>query len=247
MSYFILIHQIAAHIALVSLFIYFPLKIWLVALLVYSILYCFGGTITYHRLLSHNSFNPPRWFYYLGSILGLLSCSGSPLSWVAIHKKHHRYTDQKNDPHSMRFMSWYKVQWLTMLAQAEPKYAAHLLRSNFQLFLHKHYILIHAIYAAILTLINPELLIYFYLAPAALVWEAGSIINTVCHKWGYVNYRTTDDSRNNIVIALLTFGEGYHNNHHANPSNYKFANTRFEVDIAGFFINLLNKENLKRL
>lgn len=240
-SYLILIHQIVAHLALIGLLIYFPLKYWLITLLVYSILYCFGGTITYHRLLSHNSFKPPLWFYYLGSVLGLLSCSGSPLAWVATHRKHHRYADQQKDPHSMRFMAWYKVQWLTMLVPAEPKYAVHLLRSRFQVFLHKYYFLIHLGYASILALINPELIIYAYLAPAALVWEAGSIINTVCHKWGYKNYDIADDSKNNTFVALLTFGEGLHNNHHAKQSLYSFSRKPNEIDIASYFIKLIKK------
>ncbi len=242
-SYLILIHQILAHIALVLLFVFFPIKIWLITLLTYSVLYCFGGTITYHRLLSHNSFRPKPWFYYLGSILGLLSCSGSPLAWVATHKKHHKFADKKNDPHSLRFMSWYKVQWLTMLVPAEPKYAVHLLRSKFQLFLHRYYFAIHAVYAMTLALINPELLIYLYLAPAALVWEAGSIINTVCHKWGYTNYSLSDDSKNNRLVALLTFGEGLHNNHHSKQSLSSFAHTQQEIDIGGIFIRFLKKNS----
>jgi fatty-acid desaturase len=222
MGYGILIHQILAHVALVSLLIYFPVKYWMVSLLVYAILYCFGGTITFHRLLSHQSFKAPTWFYYLGSILGLLSCSSSPLAWVATHKKHHRYVDKLRDPHSMRFMAWYKVQWLSMLVPAEPKYASHMLRSKFQIFLHRNYFGIHFLYTGILAFINPELIIYFYLAPAALVWEAGSIINTICHKWGYTNYNTEDDSKNNFWVSLITFGEGLHNNHHAKQALYKF-------------------------
>jgi fatty-acid desaturase len=242
-SYLILIHQIIAHIALISLIIYFPMKYWLITTLVYSILYCFGGTITYHRLLSHKSFRAPLWFYYLGSVIGTLSCSGSPIAWVATHKKHHRFTDQKNDPHSMRFMPWYKVQWLTMLVPAEPKYAAHLLRSKFQIFLHKYYFAIHATYAAALYLINPELIIYMYLAPAALVWEAGSIINTVCHKWGYKNYDIPDDSKNNKLIAFFTFGEGLHNNHHAKQSLFNFDRKSGEIDVASFFIKHIKQRS----
>ncbi len=240
-SYLILIHQIIAHLALLGLVVYFPAKYWLITLLSYSLLYCFGGTITYHRLLSHNSFKAPAWFYYVGSILGLLSCSGSPVAWVATHKKHHRFTDQHKDPHSMRFMSWYKVQWLTMLVPVQPKYASHLLRSRFQIFLHKYYFLIHAAYAGLLYFINPEFLIYLYLAPAALVWEAGSIINTVCHKWGYQNYELTDDSKNNRWLALFTFGEALHNNHHAKQSWFHFNRKPSEIDIGGFFIQLLRK------
>ncbi len=242
-SYLILIHQIIAHIALVGLIIYFPIKYWLIAILIYAIQYCFGGTITYHRLLSHSSFKPPLWFYYVGSILGVMSCSGSPIAWVATHKKHHRFTDQKNDPHSMRFVAWYKVQWLTMLVPAEPKYAAHLLRSKFQIFLHKYYFAIHAAYAIVLYAIKPELLIYIYLAPAALVWEAGSIINTVCHKWGYKNYDIPDDSKNNKFIAFFTFGEGLHNNHHAKQSLYNFSRKSDEIDLASFFITFLKKKS----
>ncbi|MFZ3229648.1 MAG: fatty acid desaturase [Pseudobdellovibrio sp.] len=240
--YFVLLHQIFAHVGLICLIIYFPAKYWLITLIVYFVLYCFGGTITYHRLLSHDSFKPAKWFYYLGSVLGVLSCSGSPIAWVATHKKHHRFTDQKNDPHSMRFMAWYKIQWLSMMIPVEPKYAAKLLRSKFQLFLHRNYFLIHSVYIFGLAFINYKMIIYLYLAPAALVWEAGSIINTICHKWGYVNYQLDDDSKNNRIVALLTFGEGLHNNHHARQANFNFKRKPGEIDLGGVFIKYLNQK-----
>lgn len=242
MPYLILFHQILAHIALVVLLVFFPVKYWLISFLVYCVIYCFGGTITFHRLLSHNSFKPPTWFYYVGSMLGMLSCASSPIAWVATHRKHHRYTDKQKDPHSMRFMAWYRVQWLSMLEVAEPRYVTDMLRSKFQLFLHRNYFFLHLGYAGGLALIDPKLIIYFYLAPAALVWEAGSVINTICHKWGYTNYQLDDDSKNNRVVSFLTFGEGLHNNHHARQANPIFKRKPSEVDIGGFFIRLVEKE-----
>lgn len=243
MAYLVLFHQILAHIALVSLFVFFPVKYWLITFFIYCIIYCFGGTITYHRLLSHNSFKPKPWFYYLGSLLGLLSCSGSPIAWAATHKKHHRFVDKEKDPHSMRFMPWYKVQWFSMLVPAEAKYAAHLLRSKFQVFLHRNYFFIHLGYAVVLALIDYKLIVYFYLAPAALVWEAGSLINTVCHKWGYINYQLDDDSKNNKIVSWFTFGEGLHNNHHAKQTNFEFKKKPSELDIGGFFIKQLKQNS----
>lgn len=210
----------------------------------YCLLYCFGGTITYHRLLSHNSFKPKKWFYYIGSFIGTLSCSGSPIAWVATHLKHHRFTDQESDPHSMRYLQWYKVQWLTMLVRPETKYAVHLLRSRYQVFLHRYYFLIHLFYALILAAIDYKLIFYFYLAPAALVWEAGSIINTICHTRGYTNYSIANDSKNNTLVAWLTFGEGLHNNHHARQSNFDFSRKPNEVDIGGLFIRLLQQKSV---
>lgn len=243
MSYLVFLHQLVAHIALLSLFIFFEPRYWVISILVYSILYCFGGTITYHRLLSHGSFKAPKWFYYVGTLLGVLNCSGSPIAWVATHKKHHRYTDKEKDPHSMRFMAWYKVQWLSMMVPAEVKYATHLLRSEFQVFVHRYYFVIHILYAVVLVMIDYKMIVYFYLAPAALVWEAGSIINTICHKWGYANYEIDDDSKNNTIVSWLTFGEGLHNNHHARQANFDFKRTPREVDIGGLFIKLIRQNS----
>jgi fatty-acid desaturase len=242
MPYLVLLHQILAHMGLFALIVYLPVKFWFFSLVIYAVLYCLGGTITYHRLLSHNSFKPPQWFYYVGSLIGLLSCSGSPIAWVATHKKHHRFTDQQKDPHSMRFMSWYRVQWMSMLVPVEAKYASHLLRSKFQIFLHRHYFAIHIVYAAILFSIEPKMLIYLYLAPAALVWEAGSIINTICHKWGYRNYEIDNDSKNNTWVSWITFGEGLHNNHHARQANYSFKRKDHEVDFAALFIDIIKQK-----
>lgn len=242
MSYFVFLHQLIAHLALLALFIFFPIKYWVITGAVYSVLYCFGGTITYHRLLSHNSFKSPTWFYYLGTVLGVLTCSGSPIAWAATHRKHHRYADKEKDPHSMLFMPWYKVQWLSMMVPAEAKYATHLLRSKFQLFMHRYYFILHFAYALCLAIIDYKLLIYLYLAPAALVWEAGSIINTICHKWGYTNYQIDDKSKNNRIVSAITFGEGLHNNHHARQANYDFKRKPSEIDIGGFFIKLIKQK-----
>lgn len=129
-----------------------------------------------------------------------------------------------------------------MLVPAEPKYATDMLRSNFQIFLHRNYFFIHGAYALVLALIDYKMVVYFYLAPAALVWEAGSIINTVCHKWGYFNYQLKDDSRNNYLVSLFTFGEGLHNNHHARPENFRFNKRPSEIDVAGFFIDLIRRK-----
>lgn len=242
-AYLVLFHQILAHLALLGLVLFFPIKYWIVTLAVYAVIYCFGGTITFHRLLSHNSFKPKEWFYYVGTMLGVLSCAGSPIAWAATHRKHHRFVDQKQDPHSMRFMPWYRVQWLSMLVPAEAKYAIHLLRSRFQVFVHRNYFFLHMAYALVLGLIDYKLIIYFYLAPAALVWEAGSVINTVCHKWGYKNYELDDDSKNNKILSWLTFGEGLHNNHHARQANSEFNRKPSEVDIGGFFIKILKQKS----
>ena len=99
-QYFLLVAQIIAHLSIIPMIIYGSWYHWLLGFGVYFITGCFGMTITYHRLLSHKSWNAPKWFEYFGSLAGTYGLTGSTIGWVAIHKEHHHYTDQEGDPHS---------------------------------------------------------------------------------------------------------------------------------------------------
>lgn len=211
---------------------------WAITLLVYFLITFLGGTITYHRLLSHKAFKPYVWFQYLGPILGSMIGAGSTIAWVANHREHHQYADKPKDPHSPHHQAWYKVQWGSMFHKPRIKYAVDLLRSPFHLALHKYYWLLHIVYASVLFMISPMAVVYAYLAPASLAWNAASVVNVVNHYkfFGYRNFETPDKSVNNPFTALLVGGEGYHNNHHARPTSYSFSQRWYEIDISAFII-----------
>lgn len=243
-QYLLFLYQIIAHIGLVILLFLGTWQEILLSVCIYYVLANVGVSMTYHRLLSHRSYNPPRWFEALGSILGTLSLIGSAISWVAIHKQHHRYSDQESDPHSPKHHGFIHVMWLEMFSKpANLRSVASMLRDPLQLFLHKYYFAIHAAIFVSLYLINPHALLYLYLAPVALVWIIGNSINYFNHMSGYRNHDTKDDSRNNPVFAVIFGGEGWHNNHHANPGKSYYGEKWWEFDLAGLLIKRLDRQD----
>ena len=100
-------------------------------------------------------------------------------------------------------------------------------------------IAINLIYLLTLFLIDPFSIIYAYLFPAAILWNTGSAINTLGHSVGYKKYQTNDMSQNNLILALLTWGEGFHNNHHRYPRSFYFGRSWYEIDISGLLINAI--------
>ncbi len=240
-SFLLFFSQFIAHLSIILLIIYGQWYQYLMAFFVYFITSCLGMTMTFHRLLSHKSYNSPKWFYYLGTLCGFYGLTGSPIAWTAVHREHHRYTDKELDPHSPLHKSFISIQWLSMFETPKVRYVPDLLRDKFQVFLHKNYFYIHTCIAITLLLIDPFMLVYLYLVPAAILWNAGSFINTLTHMFGYRNYDTKDNSKNLFLLGFLMWGEGWHNNHHASPTNSQFGEKWWEIDIGGFLIRKLFK------
>jgi len=237
---FLFIFQVIAHIGLIYQLVNGSYTMWAITCIVYFITGCFGMTMTFHRLLSHKSYTSPKWFYYLGTLCGFYGLTGSPLAWVAVHREHHRYTDKEADPHSPLHKSFIRIQWLSMFEQAKVRYVPDMTKDKFQVFLHKNYFYIHVMIAVLLLVIDPMLLVCLYLAPAAILWNAGSFINTLSHKFGYRNHDTKDNSKNSFLLGVFVWGEGWHNNHHAAPASYSFQEQFWEIDIGGWLIKRLD-------
>jgi stearoyl-CoA desaturase (delta-9 desaturase) len=240
----LLLLQIVAHIAL--LYCIYNIT-WLVAgilLSVYFLTGCIGMTCTYHRLLSHKSWNAPQWFTIVGTICGIWGLTGSPLAWVATHREHHRFSDQESDPHSPITDGFWKTQILSMYHTVKITYVKDMLRDNFMLWTHNNYFKIH--YGLIISSIigciffPANLILSVYLAPAAILWHMGSFINTINHLWGYRFINTGDHSCNNLFTGYLVWGEGWHNTHHSEPKSPKFGRKWWELDIGWQIIKLFS-------
>ena len=236
-------YQILAHCALIAMIFYGTLWQWLISIAIYLLISTVGGTVTYHRLLSHKSFNPPKWFEYFGTLLATIGGNGSSITWAAIHREHHRYTDQEKDPHAPEYQGFFKVQFLSMLDKPNIRYVPDLLRSKFHLWVHQHYWIINIVYVGIIMLIDPFAIVYAYFVPTLFVWHAGSLINTLNHTFGYRDYQTKDRSTNNIISGYLVGGEGWHNNHHAEPANPRFGRRWWEFDLGWLIIKLVDKKS----
>lgn len=226
-----------------------------------------GIPIGYHRMLSHRSFRSPKWFERTLVTLAMCSGQETPARWVAWHRKHHAHSDQNHDPHTPRMgVIWAHTRWLFQESRTTmgtfsmyQKYARDILEDPYYRRLEKlpggggvFYLTHAAIYAAVslaicLALIGntaeayrmtASLFVWGVVARTVWTWHITWSVNSLSHVFGYRNYETKDDSRNNWFVTLLTSGEGWHNNHHADPASASVQHRWWEIDINYYIIQL---------
>ncbi len=219
--------QLMAHASIVFFVIHGKFWHWIIAFFIYFLTSCLGMTITYHRYLSHQSFKMPTWFKYVGLLCATLGISGSALSWVAIHRQHHRFSDTEKDSHSPKHLGWFTSHFLTMLLPVSNKYFSDLMRDKVLQLQHKYYFVINFTYAIIIYQLDPMAVVYAWLVPAALHWNGGNLIVSTSHRGGKIH--------SDFLLGILVWGEGFHSFHHENPKNFRFH--RF--DFGGFLIEKL--------
>jgi stearoyl-CoA desaturase (delta-9 desaturase) len=226
-------------VTIIWLFIGTPQE-WIIALFIYVI----KGTIAsavIHRRLSHKSYNMNKYLEYFLATIAVAGTNASPISWVAVHRQHHHYADQPNDPHSPLHIPIQKIM-LSRFDNINLLYAKDLLKSKFYYVLHKWHWVSTLVVIAILYCIDPRAIIYAWLIPIFLQTFSGSFVNIANHsKLGYRNYDTSDTSYNNILMGYLLFGEGWHNNHHNNPTNPNFGQKWWEFDLGYQMIKIIRK------
>ena len=219
-----------------------------------------GICMGYHRLLTHGSFQTYPTLFRLIGLIGLLAGQGPPIQWVANHRKHHLHSDQPEDPHSPREGRWWShILWLVPHHSAEEVTATHerfapdLLKDPFMRFLQKTFLFWHIGFGALLYGIGYALggsetaismVVYGMFVRLFYVLHATWFVNSATHIWGYRNYETTDDSRNLWWVALLTYGEGWHNNHHKYQRMAKNGHQWWELDMTYYAILTLEKLGL---
>jgi stearoyl-CoA desaturase (delta-9 desaturase) len=225
----------------------------------------------YHRLLTHQGFECPKWFEYTLALLGVCSFQDSPARWVLVHRVHHQYSDQQPDPHTPRVSAfWAHVGWLFVdnrelsTAAAYDRYARDVIRDPLYLWLQKglnwvwvyaaHAVLIFAL-GLILGLIftgtwsgmlrtGAQFFMWGVVMRTIYTWHVTWGINSAAHIWGYRSYETREDSTNNWLFALLTNGEGWHNNHHADPRSAQHGHRWWEFDVTYRSLRLFEKIGL---
>ena len=231
------------------------------AFLVFLILYVMSGmgvTLGYHRLLTHSSFNTYRPIRWLIATIGALSGEGPAVWWVATHRKHHAFSDKDGDPHSPKdgFL-WSHMLWFlpkTVYQQETINhYAPDLWEDTFLRWQFYLYIPIIFASAGLLYLFG-WLLDGWYMGCSFVAWgflfrtvfveHATWFVNSASHVWGYKNYITNDESRNLWWVAALTFGEGWHNNHHAFPRMAAHGHKWWEIDLTYWAICFMEKIGL---
>jgi stearoyl-CoA desaturase (delta-9 desaturase) len=220
---------------------------WFMFLIAYFLYACVGFSIGFHRMLAHRAFKEQAWFRPIAILFGTLSGIGSALSFVSTHRDHHRYSDRPGDAYSMYNLPGWYAQWFPMFEKVSLKRSFDLFKDPTCRFTQKHYFKVHMAWAALLFLIDPMAVIYFYLAPVAVFWSAANSLNTLSHwpntNWlFYRNFDTKDKSVCCIPIGIYTFGEGWHNNHHHNGRAKNFKVKWWEFDISYHVIKLVEKK-----
>jgi stearoyl-CoA desaturase (delta-9 desaturase) len=198
----------------------------------------FGVTLGFHRLLTHRSLTLPRPLEYAWVLLGSLALQGGPIEWVAQHRAHHANTDRDGDPHdSHRGMPWAHVEWLfrsnkdRVHSEDRVRWAADLMRDPVYRALERYHLLVQITLAAALFAIGGwSWVIWGVFARLVFTYHCTWLVNSASHAVGYQTFRTGDRSTNNWWVALLTFGEGWHNNHHAFPFSARHGLRWFEFD-----------------
>jgi stearoyl-CoA desaturase (delta-9 desaturase) len=227
-----------------------------------------GITVGFHRLLTHRSFKTYAWLRGLLAILGSAAIEGPVISWVADHRKHHRYSDEEGDPHSphvdhgvglagaLRGLLHAHMGWLFIHTQRgnKERYAPDLLEDPVIRWVDRTFLL-----WAVVGLLVPFGLGWLIggtllAAATGLLW-GGLVrvfvlhhftysINSLCHSFGRRDFETADQSRNLALIALPTLGEAWHNNHHAFPSSAVHGLGRWQLDLSAIVIKILERLGL---
>jgi len=218
-----------------------------VCLLLHALCGGLGICVGYHRLLTHRSFKCPKAVEYGLALLGSLCVEGGPIDWVAHHRQHHQYADKPEDPHSSRDGFWWShVMWMMWTPDRESwqelkqRYAPDLLRVPFYRFLGNTYVWLSLLLAAGLYLIGGwPFVVWGMVVRLVLTYHCTFLVNSAAHTFGYKNFDLDDLSTNCWWAALLSYGEGWHNNHHAFPTSARHGLRPWELDLSYGFIRLL--------
>jgi len=222
-----------------------------VAVFLYAIR-MFAITAFYHRYFSHRTFEASRTVQFVFAVIGAASVQRGPLWWAAHHRHHHRHADQPQDPHSPRqggfwrsHMGWFltrsafatdlqripdlarypELRWLDRFDTVVPVLLAAALYG------------VGAVLERVapgLHTSGPQLLVWGFFISTVVLFHATVTINSLAHRFGRRRFETRDDSRNNLWLALLTFGEGWHNNHHFFPGTARQGFRWWEIDISWY-------------
>jgi stearoyl-CoA desaturase (delta-9 desaturase) len=197
-----------------------------------------GIGLGYHRLLTHRSFKAPKWLEYTLTVFGTMAVQDDAPKWVATHRIHHQFTEQERDPHSTRPGFWWAhLGWIVYGtandhdAATLKKYVPDLMKDRFHVALARFYYAPLLVSGVLLFALGGwPMVLWGVFGRVVFGWHSTWLVNSATHMWGRREHDTEDDSTNNAAVALLTFGEGWHNNHHAFPSSARHGLGRFQFD-----------------
>ncbi len=235
------------HIGAVAALFLFSWKAFFLALALLWVGGSWGIGLGYHRLLTHRGYKAPKWLEYFLTVCGTLSLEGGPIFWVATHRLHHQLTDKPGDPHSPRDGKWWShMGWIILGETLHHNtkellpYVPDLRKDRFHVWISEwHWVPITVLGLAILAVGGWKMVFWGIFLRTVVGLHSTWLVNSATHLWGSQRFATGDDSTNNFLIAMVTFGEGWHNNHHAHPTSARHGLKWYEIDFNWMQIRML--------
>jgi fatty-acid desaturase len=254
LSWITAIFMVAFHIGAIAALFFFSWGAVIAAAILYVFAINMGIGMGYHRLLTHRGYKTPSWVEYFLAVCATLSLEGGPIFWVATHRVHHQLSDKTGDPHTPTEGGWWAhVGWIlsgeSLHAQTVmlARYAPDLTKDRFHVWLSKyHWIPLTAVGLGLLAIGGWTWVLWGIFFRVTLGLHSTWLVNSATHMWGSRRFPTRDESRNNWWVALLTGGEGWHNNHHAHPVSARHGLKWYEFDPNYYGIWVLKKLGLAR-
>ncbi len=224
-----------------------------------------GITLCYHRLLTHRSFACPKWFEYLITMVACCAWQGRPTQWVGTHRAHHKHSDTEHDPHTPDHgFTWSHIFW-TLFKEPDgmkaDDFVTDLKKDKGLAIIEKFWVVPQIVVSLAMVGIGYAIgyanggvaggqalalswFIWGVAVRTVLVWHVTWFVNSATHTWGYRNFTTKEHSTNLWWVALLSFGEGWHNNHHAQQRSAAHGMRWYEFDVTYLTIKLLQRVGL---
>jgi len=242
------------HVGAIAALFFFTWKALFAALALWYSSGSFGIGMGYHRLLTHRGYKTPMWVEYFLTICGTLALEGGPIFWVATHRIHHQFSDKQGDPHSPIDGKWWAhAGWILMGKSLHQdtktlsRYVPDLAKSKFHVWITKyHYIPVIVVGVTLFAVGGLSCLLWGLFLRTVVVLHSTWLINSATHSWGSRRFATRDLSTNSFWVAMLSFGEGWHNNHHAHPVSARHGLKWYEIDLNWYGIWTLKKLGLAR-
>jgi fatty-acid desaturase len=242
------------HVGAIASLFFFTWKAFFVSIALWWVATSLGIGIGYHRLLTHRGYKTSKGVEYILTTCATLALEGGPIAWVATHRIHHQFSDHEGDPHSPRDGKWWAhMGWILMGrsmhhdTETLSHYVPDLAKDKFQIWITKfHYVPMIALAVLLLALGGLPFLLWGVFLRTVVGLHATWLVNSATHSWGKRRFATRDLSTNSWWVALLTWGEGWHNNHHAHPVSARHGMRWFEIDFNWYGIWMMKKMGLAR-
>jgi fatty-acid desaturase len=239
--------MILFHVGAIAALFFFTWKALALAVVLYCVAGSLGIGMGYHRLLTHRGYKTYTWVEYFLTVCGTLALEGGPIAWVATHRMHHQNTDKDGDPHSPQDGGlWAHIGWI-ITGRAMHQNTAELLpfvpdlrKHKFYMWISKyHWVPITALAVITLAFGGFSVMMWAVFLRTVVGLHCTWLVNSATHMWGSRRFLTGDTSTNSFWVAILTFGEGWHNNHHAAPQAARHGLAWYEVDVNWYGIAVL--------